>query len=144
ADIENYAGMYRQHNGSEPRSLFSKLAPAIDEPGSAVSTATPARSPWRVVMSGAQAGRLVESNIVINLNPPSAIADTSWIRPGKTAWDWWSGTWADGVSFHPGMNTATMNHYIDFSAGAGLEYMLIDAGWAQAGNGPADSGSDLT
>ena len=42
------------------------------------------------------------------------------------------------------MNTATMNHYVDFSAESGLEYMLIDAGWAQRGTGPNDSGSDLT
>jgi alpha-glucosidase len=144
ADIDNYAGMYLQHNGREARSLFSKLAPSIDEPGIAVSTATPARSPWRVVLIGEQAGRLVESNIVINLNAPSKIADLSWIRPGKTAWDWWSGSFAEGVSFRPGMNTDTMKHYIDFSAESGFEYMMIDAGWAQRGNGPSDSGSDLT
>ncbi len=144
ANIDNYAGMYLQHNGRDARSLFSKLAPAIDEPGIAVATSTPAQSPWRVVMIGAEPGRLIESNIVINLNPPSAIADTSWIKPGKTAWDWWSGTFAEGVNFQPGMNTATMRHYVDFSAESGLEYMLIDAGWAQRGNGPSDSGSDLT
>jgi alpha-glucosidase len=81
---------------------------------------------------------------VINLNPPSKIADMSWIKPGKTAWDWWSGSYAEGVDFRPGMNTATMNHYIDFSASTGLEYMLIDAGWAARGSGPNDSRSDLT
>ncbi|HTX38207.1 MAG TPA: glycoside hydrolase family 97 protein [Bryobacteraceae bacterium] len=144
ADIDNYAGMYLQHNGHDPRSLFSKLAPSAEDPGIAVSAATPVRSPWRVIMIGAEPGRLIESNIVINLNPPSKIADTSWIKPGKTAWDWWSGSYAEGVDFHPGMNTATMNHYIDFSAANGLEYMLIDAGWAARGSGPNDSGSDLT
>jgi alpha-glucosidase len=144
ANIDNYAGMYLQHNGSNARSLFSKLAPSIDEPGIAVSRATPASSPWRVIMIGAQPGRLVESNVVINLNPPSKIADTSWIKPGKTTWDWWSGSFAEGVNFQPGMNTATMNHYIDFSAANGFEYMLIDAGWAKRGAGPNDSGSDLT
>ena len=144
ADIENYPGMYLVHNGRDARSLFAKLAPSMEEPGIAVQTATPMRSPWRVIMLGAQPGRLVESNIVVNLNPPSAIADTSWIKPGKTAWDWWSGTYAEGVDFKPGMNTATMKHYIDFSASSGMEYMLIDAGWAKAGNGPADSGADLT
>lgn len=144
ADIDNWAGMYLQHNGSNARSLFSKLAPSIDEPGLAVARATPANSPWRVILIGAQPGRLVESNAVINLNPPSQIADTSWIQPGKTAWDWWSGSVAEGVSFRPGMNTETMNHYIDFSAQSGFEYMLIDAGWAKRGAGPNDSGSDLT
>jgi alpha-glucosidase len=144
ANIDNWAGMYLQHNGSNARSLFSKLAPSVDEPGIAVSRATPASSPWRVVMIGAQPGRLIESNVVINLNPPSQIADTSWIKPGKTTWDWWSGSFAEGVNFQPGMNTATMNHYIDFSSASGFEYMLIDAGWAKRGSGPNDSGSDLT
>lgn len=145
AYIENYAGMYLTHSAAQPKSLVSRLAPSLSEPGIAVAVAAPARSPWRVVMIGAEPGRLVESNIVINLNPPSAIADASWVKPGKTAWDWWSGSYAEGVSFRPGMNTATMNHYIDFSAEAGLEYMLIDAGWAtRRGSGPNDSGSDLT
>ena len=143
AHIENYAGMYLSR-GRDARTLEAKLAPRVDEPGLAVSAQTPARSPWRVLMIGDQAGRLVESNMVVNLNPPSAIADTSWIRPGKTAWDWWSGSVARNVSFKPGMNTATMKHYIDFAARNGIEYMLVDAGWAKRGGGPNDSGSDLT
>ena len=92
-------------------------------------------SPWRVVMLGREPGRLVESNLVLNLNPPSAIADTSWIRAGKTAWNWWSGTYAEGVSFTPGMNTATIKHYIDFAAESGFPYMLIDEGWALRNGG---------
>lgn len=143
AHIENYAGMYVSI-GRDPRTLEARLAPRVDEPGLAVSTQTPAFSPWRVLMIAAEPGRLVESNLVINLNPPSAIADTSWIRPGKTSWDWWSGSVAKNVSFKPGMNTDTMKHYIDFSARNKFEYMLIDAGWAKRGTGPNDSGSDLT
>ena len=75
-------------------------------------------------------GRLIESNIVLNLNPPSKIADTSWIQAGKSAWDWWSGDAAPSVTFKTGMNTATMKHYIDFASASGFPYMLIDAGWA--------------
>src|SRR2546428_136591 len=52
------------------------------------------------------------------------------IKPGKAAWDWWSGSFARGVNFKPGMNTATMDHYIDFAADHHLEYMLIDEGWS--------------
>jgi alpha-glucosidase len=144
ANLDNYAGMSLSRSGNPANSLFVKLAPSIDEPGIAVRAAAPVRSSWRVIMVGQQPGRLVESNIIINLNPPSAIADTSWIKPGKTAWDWWSGSYAEGVSFQPGMNTATMNHYIDFASEAGMPYMLIDAGWAPRGSGPNDSGSDLT
>ena len=85
------------------------------------------------------------SNVILNLNPPSAIADTSWIRPGKDAWDWWSGSQADNVTFRPGMNTATMEHYIDFASRAGLEYMMVDAGWAhRMGAGRNDANTDIT
>ncbi|MBI3280046.1 MAG: glycoside hydrolase family 97 protein [Acidobacteria bacterium] len=143
AHIDNYAGLY-VGRGRDASTLEARLAPRIDEPGLAVSSQTPARSPWRVLMVADHPGRLVESNIVVNLNPPGAIADTSWIKPGKTAWDWWSGSVARNVSFQPGMNTDTMKHYIDFAARNGIEYMLIDAGWARRGGGPNDSGSDLT
>jgi alpha-glucosidase len=143
AHIDNYAGMYLGV-GRDARTLEARLAPRVDEPGLAVSGQTPLHSPWRLLMISDDPGRLVESNLVVNLNPPSAIADTAWIKPGKTSWDWWSGSTATGVSFTPGMNTETMKHYIDFSARNGLEYMLIDAGWAKRGTGPNDSGSDLT
>ncbi|MGA2740501.1 MAG: glycoside hydrolase family 97 protein [Bryobacteraceae bacterium] len=134
AQIENYPGMYLSHPaGGSGRLLEAKLAPRADEPELAASGTTPLRTPWRVLMIADQPGRLIESNIVINLNPPSEIVDTSWIKPGKAAWDWWSGTYAKGVSFKPGMNTETMKHYIEFAAEAKLEYMLIDAGWAPRG-----------
>jgi alpha-glucosidase len=143
ANLDNWAGLYvgapRRGGGLEAR-----LAPRIDEPGLAVSTSTPARSPWRAFMIAAEPGRLIESNLVVNLNPPSAIADTSWIKAGKTSWDWWSGSVARNVSFEPGMNTATMKHYIDFSSRSGFDYMLVDAGWSKPGGGPNDSGSDIT
>jgi alpha-glucosidase len=144
ADIDNYAGMYLQHNASDPKVLTARLAPSLEDQGLAVRAAAPVRSPWRVIMIGDQPGRLVESNIVINLNPPPEMADTSWVKPGKTAWDWWSGSYASGVNFTTGMNTATMMHFIDFASSTGLEYMLIDAGWAVKGTGPNWSGSDIT
>ena len=115
------------------------LSPRVDDPKVAVVTAAPFASPWRVLMIGDEPGRLIESNIVLNLNPPSKIADTSWIRAGKSAWDWWSGEAAPSVSFKTGMNTATMKHYIDFASESGFPYMLIDAGWALADyKGPDD------
>ncbi len=138
AHIEDYAGMYLSH-GASSFSLEARLPPLKNHPASAVLAKTPMRSPWRVILLGREPGRLIESNLLLNLNPPSAIADTSWIKPGKTAWDWWSGSYAEGVSFRPGMNTATMKHYIDFAAGSGFPYMLIDAGWAaRRGRGTPD------
>ena len=129
ADIEDYAGMYLRSD-KPVFSLKAELSPRIDQPGVAVDTAAPFNSPWRVLMIGDTPGRLIESNMILNLNPPSKIADTSWIRAGKSAWDWWSGDYATGVDFTPGMNTATLKHYIEFASESGFPYMLIDAGWA--------------
>jgi alpha-glucosidase len=138
ADLDNYSGMYLKHE--EGRAMISTLSPRADDPMLAVHTSAPMTCPWRVLLIGSEPGTLIESNIVTSLNPPSAIADTSWIKPGKAAWNWWSGTQDDGVDFQPGMNTATVKHYIDFAANSKLEYMLIDDGWAAPGEGnvPAD------
>lgn len=146
ADIENYAGMYlRKDPMFNALRVRADLSPHINsagkaEAGVAVVTSTPFNSPWRVLMIGNTAGELIESNIVLNLNPPSKIADTSWIQAGKSAWDWWSGEAAPSVSFKTGMNTATMKHYIDFASASGFKYMLIDAGWAKSPErrGPED------
>jgi alpha-glucosidase len=138
ADIDNYAGMYLRKD-QHPFALHAELSPHIDAPNIAVESNVPVTTPWRVLMIGDEPGRLVESNIVLNLNPPSKIADTSWIKPGKSAWDWWSGEAAPGMTSKPGMNTATMKHYIDFASASGFPYMLIDAGWAAADRkGPQD------
>ena len=138
ADIENYAGMYMSKSAA-PFAVHAELSPRLDKTSIAVEADAPVTTPWRVLMVGDEPGRLVESNIIINLNPPSKIADTSWIKAGKSAWDWWSGEAAPSVSFQTGMNTATMHHYIDFASAPGVPDMLIAAGWAKADrNGPQD------
>ncbi len=163
ADIEDWAGLF-VHSVADQTILTARLAPRIEdrtgphvpwpidpkvEPATiSVIKQAPANSPWRVLTIADDPGRLVESNMVVNLNPPCAIADPSWIKPGKTSWDWWSGSLAKGVSFRPGMNTDTMKHYIDFSSRNGFPYMLIDAGWAGrmagGGRGANGAGTDLT
>ena len=86
-----------------------------------VKVALPAQSPWRVVMIGKTPGDLIESNLIENLNPPSEIKDTSWIKPGIASWDWWSG--------RSRMETAEIKKFIQLSADMGWPYMLLDAGW---------------
>jgi alpha-glucosidase len=147
ANLKEYAGMYLHGLEGVPHGLVSRLSPfGGREEGSAVSARAPHASPWRVVMIGDAPGRLIESTLLLNLNEPNAIRDPSWIKPGKAAWDWWSGQQATGVSFKTGMNDATMKHYIDFAAEFGLEYMLIDAGWytPKAYGEDADTKADIT
>jgi alpha-glucosidase len=110
--------------------LRSSLAAAI------VDLAQPVRTPWRVLMLGDSVGKLTESNLINALATPSKIADTSWIKPGLTAWDWWNGTqWALPAPYNAngqqaGMNTATYLAYADFAADMGLSNILIDEGWS--------------
>jgi len=127
ANLTDYAGMYLGGNGGNM--LISKLSPLPDGNGVCVKGSAPHRSPWRVIMIGQHPGDLIESNIILNLNEPRAIEDASWIKPGKVAWPWWSGRMVTDVNFEGGMNTATMEHYIDFAAEAKLQYLLIDAKW---------------
>jgi alpha-glucosidase len=109
--------------------LVSKLAPLISDSSLSAVISTPFDLPWRVIMVADHPGELIESNVITNLAQPCKIADLSWIKPGKTAWDWWSDRVVEGRNFQGGMNTATMKYYIDFAAYAGLEYMLVDASW---------------
>ncbi len=131
ADLTDYAGSYLRGVWGVENALESRLSPLPKFSDQAVTGSTPKATPWRVLLLGTRAGDLIEHSYLIpTLNPPSAIADTSWIKPGRSAWDWWSGSYAEGVDFKPGMNTATMLHYIDFAAAHHLEYMLVDAGWS--------------
>jgi alpha-glucosidase len=142
ANIDNYSGLYLRSD-KQLFTLKAALSPNVKDPTYAVETTAPFQSPWRVLMIGDAPGRLIESNIVLNLNPSSKIADTSWIKAGKSAWDWWSGDTATGVNFQPGMNTATLKHYIEFASDSGFPYMLIDAGWAKPSSEARTDYSDL-
>jgi alpha-glucosidase len=118
ADLTDYSGMYVGGVPGIPNALVCKLSsPPRRKADEAVVGTTPKATPWRVLMIASTPARLIETNyLVLNLSAPCAIADTAWIKPGKAAWDWWSGSYATGVRFKPGMNTATMKHYIDFAA----------------------------
>ncbi len=132
ADLTDYAGMYVGGVPGFEHALVSKLSPCPDRRlDELVIAATPKPTPWRVLLIGSRPGDLIEHNyLILNLSAPNVLTDTSWIEPGKAAWDWWSGSYAANVDFTPGMNTPTMEHYIDFAAAHHLQYMLIDAGWS--------------
>ena len=74
------------------------------------------------------------NQLVWLLEKPSQVQDTSWIKPGKVAWDWWNANNIYGVDFKAGINTATYKYYIDFAAKYGLQYIILDEGWYKLGN----------
>ena len=78
--------------------------------------------PWRVVIIGDAAARIAESDLVSDLSPPSRVADTSWIKPGRASWSWWS------ESDSP-KHAEALNRFVDLAAEMGWEYSLVDANW---------------
>ena len=86
--------------------------------------------PWRIVLVTRQDRQLLTAQLPERFGPQCQIADTSWIKPGKVAWDWWNATMLTGVPFRAGMNTDTYRYYIDFAAKNHLEYIIIDEGWS--------------
>ena len=86
--------------------------------------------PWRAVVVTDNDAQLLNCDMAMRLAPACRLSDTSWIRPGKVAWDWWNNTNVWGVDFESGMNTTTYKYYIDFAQKNGLEYIIIDEGWS--------------
>jgi alpha-glucosidase len=130
ADLRHNAAMYLAGTGvGWGDHQFESRVSVGDEPEILVRGTLPHTSPWRVLLIGDHPGRLIESTLLTSLNPPSEIKDTSWIRPGLAAWDWWSG------SLDPAGNSAftteNLKTYVDFAAQSKFPYMLVDAGWAK-------------
>ncbi len=90
--------------------------------------------PWRILGIARKDGDLLTNALVYLLARPSQLADTSWIRPGKVAWDWWNANNVHGVDFKSGVNTDTYKYYVDFAARHGIEYVILDEGWYPLGN----------
>ena len=81
-------------------------------------------TPWRAVVIGDSLDQMASSDLVLNLNPPSVLTDTSWVKPGKVAWSWWSSGGDSPVEYH------MQKEYIDFAAENGWDYVCVDFGWA--------------
>jgi alpha-glucosidase len=141
ADLTDYAAMELQPRDNN--TLRCYLAPWSD--GVRVKASTPAVSPWRFVMIGDKLSDIVEatSATALNLNPPSRIADTSWIKPGKYVGIWWGMhlgkyTWHSsnpGGESSDGLGATTKNTraYIDFASKYGFSGVLVE-GWNKGWN----------
>ncbi|ADG10298.1 glycosyl hydrolase [Caulobacter segnis] len=117
-----------------------KLAPRVDDPSVAVISDHGLTTAWRVLVIGDRAGDLIPSPLIGNLAPRPA-GDFTWVKPGKAAWDWWSGP-TNGEK--PTMER--FRRFIDFAAENKFPYFLIDAGWAYNATGccDADPKTDIT
>lgn len=90
----------------------------------------PRAFPWRIAVVAPEDKVMAETNLSYILGEPSRLDDVSWIKPGKVAWDWWNDWNLYGVNFKTGVNNDTYKAYIDFASRNGIEYVILDEGWA--------------
>lgn len=146
ADLHDYPGMYL-FNSEGKYSLKGMFAPypkttAQGERNVLTETVKATENyiarynsgtafPWRAVIVADKDAELLNNDMVYKLATP-AKGDFSWVKPGKVAWDWWNNWNLSGVDFVTGINNETYRHYIDFAARHGIEYVILDEGWAVA------------
>ena len=129
ADLVDYPRMFLAGRGMENNSLRAALAPMAD--GVKARGRTPFQTPWRTIQLANGLKELVPSLLGLKLNPPSRVANTSWIKPMKYVGIWWGmhmnvWTWASGPKH--GATTENAKRYIDFAAKNGFGGVLVE-GW---------------
>lgn len=85
--------------------------------------------PWRIFAITTDDCMMPVNNLVYTLASPNRVVDTSWIHPGKAAWEWWNDWGLRGVPFKAGINNETYCYFIDFAADNNIEYVVLDEGW---------------
>lgn len=146
ADLYDYPCMFLKGTGSNSlKAVFPKhvleAKPTqrdgdrneivVKEAGYIAKTSGTRQYPWRVFYIADNFADILENDLVFQLSSPCKIENTSWIKPGKVAWDWWNANNIYGVDFESGLNTETYKYYIDFASEFGLEYIILDEGWSK-------------
>lgn len=145
ADLESYPGLYL-NSGQKEGALTGVFAPypktVVQGGHNMLQGLVTAREayiakvdgkrdfPWRIAVISTDDKQLADCDMVYRLASPSRIGDITWIKPGKVAWDWWNDWNIDGVDFKAGINNDTYKYYIDFASRNGIEYVILDEGWA--------------
>ena len=98
-------------------------------PKTSGTVALPFETAWRVIMIGESAGQLIDSDLIMNLNPRAKKETYTWLKPGISFWDWraWGYKAEDGFRYD--MDLVTWKRFIDFAAETGVPYLLLDANW---------------
>ena len=159
ADLEDYPGLWlkinQEHNlsGIHPdfvlktrveRDKDSKDIERMDYIANTIGTRT---YPWRIMMIAETDADLILNQMVFLLSKHLRLKETSWIKPGKVAWDWWNALNVYGVDFKSGINTDTYKYYVDFASKYNIEYIILDEGWYKSSAlepGDPDIEGDLT
>jgi len=127
AALVDFSSMSLEYMGNN--TLKANLFPWGD--GDRVKARAPLVSPWRTIQIADKPGDLITSYLILNLNEPNKIEDTSWIKPGKYVGIWWEmhldkSSWGSGPKH--GATNANTRRYIDFAAKYGFDGVLVE-GW---------------
>ncbi len=144
-NLENYPGMFLTNKDgvNELRGIMARYPKKSEQGGHNMlqfivseredyiaKVEGPRNFPWRLAVITNSDAEMAGSDITYRLADPSRLDDISWIKPGKVAWDWWNDWNLKGVDFRSGINMETYKFYIDFAAKHGVEYVILDEGWA--------------
>ena len=155
SDVDDYPRLFLKTEGGAVTTTFPK-APITWEPrgdrGETITkeadyiakTSGKRALPWRWVAVTDSKG-IIEQTIPVQLARRSVLEDTSWIKPGKFSWEWWNGATPFGpdVDFKAGCNYETYCYFADFAAKYGIEYVLLDEGWAKSTRDPFNGNDNL-
>ena len=148
SDVEDYPGLWLRGNNSNAldgvfppyplKEEFSKNSDRdfqVTQNADYIALTRGDRTfPWRIIGIAQTDADLITNQLVYLLAKPSQVQDTSWIKPGKVAWDWYNANNIYDVDFKSGINTQTYKYYIDFASRYGIEYVILDEGWYKLGN----------
>ncbi|HLE57368.1 MAG TPA: glycoside hydrolase family 97 protein [Rhodothermia bacterium] len=142
AALTDFASMVIANTGSHV--LKADLVPWVD--GVRVKVFAPHVSPWRTIQIARRPGDLITSYLILNLNEPNRIEDTSWITPGKYVGIWWGmhiNLWTFWQGPRHGATTERAIRYLDFAADNGFLGALVE-GWNVGWGGSSEGGFRYT
>ena len=150
SDLRDYPAPFFRGNEANGFSSVFPQVPSVEKPRSDKSNDILMREryiaktdgtrnfPWRYFVIARDEAKLVETTMGCRLAADCELDDVSWIVPGKASWEWWNGAvpYGPDVDFVAGLNADTYKYFIDFAADYGIEYIVMDEGWAKDNMNP--------
>lgn len=150
SDLSDYPCMFLKGTGTNGiQSVFPKVPLEFGEDGDRsvkilkeadyiAKTSGKRNYPWRYFVITKDDRQLIENTMTYRLATKNQLQDVSWIKPGQVSWEWWNeaSPYGPDVNFVAGFNLDTYKYYIDFASKYGIEYIIMDEGWAMSTRDP--------
>ncbi|MBO5699313.1 MAG: glycoside hydrolase family 97 protein [Bacteroidaceae bacterium] len=145
ADVVDYPAAFFRSNDADGMSSVFPRVPAVEKSRNDKSNNVVLREryiaetsgsrtfPWRYFVITNEDGGLIENTMTCRLSQDCKLEDVSWIKPGQASWEWWNGAvpYGQDVDFKAGLNVETYKYFMDFASKYGIEYIVMDEGWAK-------------